>query len=332
MKSIHQRGRSVRIPMPQKSFNIPIALIIFNRPETLKRVLSAIRNVRPCRLFVIADGPRKHIAADIKNCQATRALIDTIDWDCEIIREYSDVNLGCGQRPYTGITKAFENFEECIILEDDCIPELSFFRFCEELLEKYKHDERVMMISGNHHLLKKVPVDTSYFFSRNTITSGWATWRRAWRYYDFEMKLWPEVKKSGWLFNVLGDRSIVGYWEKLFDRCYKDRDRHYWDYQWTFTCWSQNALTIIPDRNLVSNIGFGQLGGSHYQNAQCPFGNLPTRAMNFPMVHPRLMIPNSMADRQIQHDVYGQISIPARINRRLARESAKLFKKEILTS
>lgn len=176
-----------------------------------------------------------------------------------------------------------------------------------------------MMISGNHHLSQKKTIPDSYFFSRNTQTWGWATWKRAWKFYDYEMSSWPWVKKSHWLESILGSPRIAKYWERLFDRCYQDQQRDYWDYQWTLSCWAQNGLNIIPDRNLVTNIGLGRLGGSHFTQVSCPFGNLPTYEMEFPLRHPPIMIQHFEADRQIQRDVYGQVSFFCKLKRKISR-------------
>lgn len=311
--------------MLSAQLDTPVALVIFNRPETTRQVLSAVRKVRPKQLFVIADAPRKNNPEDIKNCQSSKKVIEQIDWDCRVYKKYAEVNLGCGKGPSTGISWVFKNVAECIILEDDCVPDPSFFRFCEELLEKYRDDTRVMMISGNHHLLQKQRIEDSYFFSRNTQTWGWATWKRAWDYYDYEMMLWPQVKKARWLERILGSKQTVKYWERLFDKCYEDRDRDYWDFQWTFCCWAQNGLSIIPDRNLVSNIGFRNSGGSHFAGMSNPFDNLPSYEMKFPLQHPPAMIQHLEADRQIQKDVYGQVALGYRIGRKLCRHAGALL-------
>jgi len=300
-------------------FNTPVALIIFNRPEAARRVLAAVRKVKPSQLFVIADGVRVNNPEEAKNCELARKVIEEVDWECQIQKKYGQVNLGCGKAPAEGISWVFEHVPECIILEDDCVPEPTFFRFCAELLDKYRQDSRVMMISGNHHLLQKKQIEDSYFFSRNTQTWGWATWKRAWNFYDYDMAVWPQIKNTHWLERILGSRQLAKYWECLFDRCYKDQNRDYWDYQWTLCCWAQNGLNIIPDRNLVTNIGFGDLGGIHFSKDCCSFGNLPTYEMKFPLRHPSVMIQHIEADRQIQRDVYGQVSLACRVKRKLGR-------------
>ena len=300
-----------------EQYDTPIAVIIFNRAETTLQVLDAIRKVKPKKLYVIADGPRKNHPEDEKNCRETRAVFDQVDWNCEIFKKFSVENFGCGKSPSNGISWVFEQEEECIILEDDCVPHISFFRFCQELLKKYRNDKRIMMISGNDHRLKVSENKKSYFFSRHTQTWGWATWKRAWNYYDYEMKLWPEVRESKWLYQIMQDHRTAKYWTKLFDRCHQDKNKDYWDFQWTFCCLAQNALNIIPEHNLVSNIGFGEMGGTHFIGSAAPFANLPVSEMPFPLQHPATMTQDIKSDYQINKSVYGVGSLPIKVWRKL---------------
>ncbi len=198
----------------------PIVLIIFNRPETTKQVFAAVANAKPAQLFIIADGPRTDRPDDLGKCAAARKITERIDWNCEVYRNYSDVNLGCGHRPATGITWAFEKVEEAIILEDDCVPDPTFFRFCEELLEKYRYDERIMMIGGRNNLPSDKQHRCSYHYARIPNCWGWATWRRAWQYHDMELKLWAELRNTRWLSDVFGNEAAVTHWSSKFDRAY----------------------------------------------------------------------------------------------------------------
>ncbi len=298
----------------------PVALIAFNRPETTRKVLASIRSVKPKQLFIIADAPRENCPEDLISCEAVKRIIDEeVDWDCLLYKRYPKENLGCGKGPSSGISWVFEHVDRCIILEDDCLPVKTFFTFCEDLLEKYHSDTRVMMISGNHHLFEKVHLKYPYSFSRHTQTWGWATWKRAWDLYDYDMIRWPEVKESSWLMRIMGDEVNAKRWERLFDKCFEDDKKDYWDFQWTLCCFSQNALNIIPDRNLVSNIGFGESKGTHFFDSSSPFANLPTFEMQFPLTHPSLFIPNIEIDRRINKDVYGHISFYERVKRKLSR-------------
>jgi len=171
----------------------PVVLIIFNRPPTTERVFAEIAKARPQKLFVVADGPRPERSGEAEKCAAARAVIDRVDWECEVLRNYAEVNLGCRQRPPTGISWVFEQVAEAIILKDDCVPHPTFFRFCEELLEKYREDERVMHISGSNFQPGYTRGPFSYYFSRFNPIWGWASWRRAWQHYDLNMKLWAEL-------------------------------------------------------------------------------------------------------------------------------------------
>ena len=175
----------------------PIALVIFNRPELTARVFAEIAKVKPRQLFVIADGPRPGREQDVELCAAARKIIERVDWDCELILDYSDVNLRPHRRIVSGITNAFREVEELIVLEDDCVPHPTFFRFCEELLERYRDDERVMHIAGNHfqpQTRRQMPY--SYTFARWNISWGWATWRRAWQHFDLEVRRWADLRRQ----------------------------------------------------------------------------------------------------------------------------------------
>ncbi len=270
----------------------PVCLIIFNRPDTTKQVFEEIRQAKPSKLLVIADGPRADRPQDAEKCAAARAIIERVDWDCEVLTNYSDINLGCRKRVSSGLNWVFNQVEEAIILEDDCLPHPTFFRFCEELLERYRHNEQIMVISGGNFQLGHKRTDYSYYFSAYNHCWGWASWRRAWRLYDLEMKRWSEVRQSNLLWDILEAPKAVTYWSKLFQGGYEGFDT--WDYAWTFACWSHNGLTIIPNMNLVSNIGFGP-EATHTQG-ESQFANIPTEAMTFPLRHPPGVIRDTQAD------------------------------------
>jgi hypothetical protein len=280
----------------------PVVFLIFNRPDTTEKVFDAIRQAQPPKLLVVADGPRAHKIGEAEKCAATRAIIDRVDWDCEVFTNYSETNLGCERRVSSGLTWVFETVEEAIILEDDCLPEPSFFRFCEELLERYRHDERIMVISGQNVQFGRRRTAYSYYFSCYNHCWGWASWRRAWKYYDAEMKLWPQLRTEGFLKNILLDERAVKVWENVFQPTYEGSTNS-WAYKWTFSSWLQNGLTILPDVNLISNIGHGA-EGTHttYQTSQ--YSNLPTEPVTFPLKHPPFMFRNLPADHFTQNTLY----------------------------
>lgn len=284
----------------------PVVLIIFKRPDTTERVFEAIRQAKPTKLFVIADEARPHVPGEAEKCAATRAIIDRVDWDCEVFKNYAAENMGCGLRVVTGISWVFENVEEAIFLEDDCLPNPTFFPFCEKLLNYYRHDERIMNISGNNFQFGERTND-SYYFSRYPNIWGWATWKRAWKYYDFEMKLWQQFEKQNMLKTILPEVYAFEYWERIFKSVIEGKINNIWSYQWTFACWVQGSLSITPKVNLVSNIGFGtdatNTKNQHGKFTQM-FSNVPTKSIDFPLQHPKIMVRHREADIFLQKKLF----------------------------
>lgn len=272
----------------------PIVFIIFNRPDTTQRVFEAIRQAKPPKLLVIADGPRADRVDEVEKCAQARVIIEQVDWDCDVLTNYSEVNLGCKRRVSSGLDWAFNTVEEAIILEDDCLPHPTFFRFCQELLEKYRNDERIMIISGDNFQLGNKRTEYSYYFSKYNHIWGWASWHRAWKCYDVKMNLWPEVKKEKWLKDILKDNYEVAYWDTVFSKVYAG-EIDTWDYQWTFACWIQSGLAILPNVNLISNIGFGA-DSTHTIDRNSPFANLQTEEMKFPLLNPNFIIHDTISD------------------------------------
>lgn len=279
-----------------------VVFFIFNRTDTTKQVFEAIRRAKPPKLLVVADGPRANRAGETEKCVATRAVIDQVDWDCQVLTNYSEVNLGCGVRVSTGINWVFSQVEEAIFLEDDCLPHLHFFDFCEELLERYRDDSRIMHISGNCHLLgypKKVS-KYSYYFSRYPLIWGWATWRRAWQHYDFKMSNLPKILEEGWLDNIFDNHREVYVWTRNLSGAIRSDT---WDYQWLLTCWMQNGLSIHPTVNLVSNIGFNA-EATHTSHQGNTLSNLPTKPIGSPLHHPPFVVRDVRADRYLNNIVF----------------------------
>jgi len=294
----------------------PVAFFIFNRPYTTEKAFEAIRQAKPTKLLVVADGPRADRPGEVEKCAAARAIIDRVDWDCEVLKNYSDVNQGCKLRVSSGLDWIFDTVEEAIILEDDCLPHPAFFRFCEELLEKYRGDKRIAMISGVNFQFGRKRTSYSYYFSRYTHIWGWASWRRAWEYYDVTMKLWPTIKEGGWLQDILGNFQTSKYWGNIFQSVY-DGKINTWDYQWTFACWVQCGLSILPNVNLVSNIGFGI--NSTHTKGQSKFANMPVEPITFPLLHPPYVLRDAMADAYTENDQFTVQPLPIRIVNKLWR-------------
>lgn len=275
----------------------PVALIIFNRPELTAKVFESIRQARPSTLIVIADGPRTGKKGEAETCSAARAITENVDWECRVIRHYADENMGCRNRVASGLDLVFDEFDRAIILEDDCLPEASFFRFCEELLERYDSDHRVAAISGDNFLFGNHNLEDSYYFSRYPHVWGWATWRRAWKHYDVEMKSWPQMCDQNWLPQLLQNRAAATFWQDVFQTVYEGRIDT-WDYQWTYACWKQNGLTVLPRTNLISNLGFG-IDATHTKR-QSHFSNMAVAPLAFPLQHPLQVARDEQADAYTQ--------------------------------
>lgn len=302
-----------------KNFELttPVAFIIFNRPDTTEQVFQRIREAKPKKLLVIADGPRENRIGEDEKCAKTRAIIDQVDWDCEVLKNYSSINLGCGKRPATGITWVFEQVEEAIILEDDCLPHPTFFRFCQEMLQRYATDERIMHISGNNFQFKENKTKYSYYFSKFNHIWGWASWRRAWQLYDYDMTAWPDVNQMNLIDNIFKKKEHANFWRNTFEAAYDNVYKDYWDYQWTFACWAQGGLSILPNGNLVTNIGFGP--EATHTKEPSKFNNMELEEMIFPLTHPKFPIINYNADTNTQQCNFSPPPFLGRVKNKIKR-------------
>jgi hypothetical protein len=306
------------------AIHTPVAFIIFNRPDTTERVFQAIRQAQPHKLLVIADGPRADRPGEAEKCAAARAVIDQVDWECEVLKNYSDINLGCGVRPATGISWVFEQVEEAIILEDDCLPHPSFFLFCQELLERYRDDKRVMHIGGTNCLGEWKSDVQSYHFSCLSGIWGWASWRRAWNLYDYEMKLWKKAVETQFLKEYFPEKNHYLYWETLFQIASRDDSKTFWDYQWIFTRWVQGGLGITPSENLISNIGFGA-NATHTSDETSSLSKLDVGKLMFPLTHPEIIGRDVDLDDLIQEKFFTKptSNLQSKISRRIKKFAVK---------
>ncbi len=279
-----------------------VAFIIFNRPEQTGRVFRAIAAARPERLFVIADGPREDRPDDIAGVAEARRITETVDWPCEVHRDYADSNLGCRRRVVSGLNRVFSEVPEAVILEDDCLPDASFFPFCTELLDRYRDDPRVMHIGGDNFLPDDGRSRDSYLFTAYPHVWGWATWRRAWDRYDPNMVLQGGRTLDQLLRRRLSSREERQYWRQHFDMARAGRIDT-WDYAWVHACWANDSVALIPRVNLVTNIGFGG-GSTHTADGSCPLAGLPAGRLSFPLLHPATVRIKPRSDRAIFHTVY----------------------------
>jgi hypothetical protein len=279
----------------------PVAFIIFNRPATARRVFAAIAQAKPPILLVVADGPRADRSEEADACAETRAVIKQVDWECEVLTQYAPHNMGCRRRLVSGLDWVFDTVGEAIVLEDDCLPHPTFFRYCEELLCKYRDDNRVSHVGGSNFQFGRSHGRDSYYFSRYHHGWGWASWRRAWQYFDAELSRWQELRDGDWLHSVLGDPKQERYWRRILDKVAAGKIDT-WDYQWEFACWLYGGLSAIPNVNLVSNIGFG-LHSTHTR-AGGPLADIPRQPIAFPLRHPATVQRNAAADDFTARHIY----------------------------
>ncbi|AGA66977.1 glyocosyltransferase [Brachyspira pilosicoli] len=265
-----------------------VLFIIFNRPDTTSKVFEAIREAKPPRLYIAADGPRKDVKDDYKRCMSTRDIIKKVDWDCEVKTLFRDKNLGCGLGPAEAISWFFENEEDGIILEDDCLPNQSFFYFCEELLDYYKDNDKIMHIHSNH--IGKPYSNYSYYFSSMERCWGWATWRRAWNLYDYKLEKYSYDLIAKKIEEVYFSDFYIDYWKSILDEMieyHKKNKNDIWDYQWSFSILANDGLCICPNINLVSNIGFGK-DATHCSYENDPLHNMVSYKID-KIIHPPII-------------------------------------------
>lgn len=278
----------------KEQFNKPILLLAFKRPETTRLVFNEIKKIKPKQFFIGVDGPRENNNDDLEKCKKVKEIFKEIDWDCEVKTLFREKNLGSMMAESSAINWFFDHVEEGIILEDDCLPNQSFFKFCKEMLDKYKNDTRIMHISGNNFLFNKKIIEHSYYFSKLTFSWGWATWKRAWKYYDVDLKTLNDFIKQDQISNIFPDHKIQEYWLKIFKNV-RDKKIDAWDYQWLYTNFTQNGLSIIPKVNLVSNIGFNE-DGTYCKDKKDTLSNMETFDIEN-IEHPKFVIENKNLDK-----------------------------------
>lgn len=282
------------------AFSTPILFIIFNRPDTTRQVFEAIRKIKPTKLYIAADGQRLNKAGEAELCEETRKITENIDWECEVFRKHSDKNLGCKFNMSGAIDWFFENEEEGIILEDDCLPNDSFFNFCQELLEKYRNTDKVKMISGNNFQFGNKYGEASYYFSNFPNIWGWATWRRSWQEYDMDMKSYPEFKKNKEIENIFTDKKIQRFMIGLFDKLYKN-EMNTWAGRWVYSIYNSKGVSISPNINLVSNIGFSE--NATNTKTDKLLENIKTEKLEM-IVHVKEVAVNKEADENLFYTIY----------------------------
>jgi hypothetical protein len=271
----------------------PVLFLVFNRPELTQRVFNAIKASKPKVLYIAADGPRADREDEYLACMKVRDITSQIDWPCQVKTLFRELNLGCKEAVSSAIDWFFGEVEEGIILEDDCLPSPSFFSYCDTLLEKYRYDERIRHIGGANLQFGKKWGASSYYFSNLTHVWGWASWRRVWATYDKNLIRYQAAQVRYQLSNIFTDPFILDSWEWIYNKL-KAGEIDTWDYQLTFTNFFNNSLSIIPNKNLISNIGF-QSDATHTFDAGSPYANLPLKELE-ELKHPLFILPEKNAD------------------------------------
>jgi len=282
----------------------PIVFFIFKREKQTRKVFQAIAQAKPLKLYIVADGPRN--PTEVQDCQSTRKIVEQVDWDCLVYKNYADENLGVRARIITGLDWVFGQEEKAIILEDDCLPHQSFFSYCQELLAFYQDDPRVMHISGDNFLFQAKVPRASYYFSKYAHIWGWATWRRAWNLFHKWNLDDPPFDPSIFMTN-----SEKEFWLQIFEQIKSNKLDYTWDYQWAVVCMAYRSLCAMPNVNLISNIGFGEEATNTKDFSN--LANIPTREISFPLTHPKKQW-NRWADERTAQ-LFFHASPPSILNR-----------------
>lgn len=305
--------------LTKSEIDIPVAVIFFNRADSLHSVFDRIRTAKPSKLFLIQDGARDNNSMDLQGIQECRQVFDNIDWECEVYKNYSSKNLGCGQRVSSGISWVFERVDRAVIIEDDCIIEPTFFNFCQELLEKYKDDERITMISALNHFKTWDCGGNSYFFARTGAIAAWATWKRVWDNYDFKLSNFEneyDKKILSYTFNhKRAAKARLKNWSEI-SRKGKDNDViKYWGPQFGYLKYKSGGMCIVPSHSLSNNVGvnakatFSGAGLEFMKKSMRGWFFQKTEPMEFPLVHPNIMQVDTEYDKR-----YYNISYPCKIS------------------
>lgn len=285
-----------------KILKTPILFLVFNRPNLTNKVFKIISKNKPSRLYVAADGPRPKNKEDVENVNRVREIVKAVDWPCEVKTLFRKRNLGCKKAISDAIDWFFVHEEEGIIIEDDCLPNEDFFYFCQNLLNYHRDNNQVFMITGNNYQNGIKRGSSSYYYSKYVHIWGWATWKRAWRYFDRNIKFWADWKNSADWNNKFTSNIERKYWEKIFDRQYLNQIDT-WDYSWSACLLKNNGLIATPNVNLVRNIGFGE-ASTHTNRTNFRYANTPLGRMHT-IIHPNIIKKDEEADKYNYENFFG---------------------------
>lgn len=278
-------------------FTTPVAIIIFNRPEQTQLLFHMIREIEPKTLFIVSDGARSGHPEDPELVSRCRQIVEAVNWDCEVNRDYAEVNLGLKKRIVSGLNLVFNRVPEAIILEDDCIPSRDFFTFCAELLERYRSDRRIFSIGGHIWEFPDQDRGESYLFSRYFSPWGWATWADRWDVVDPDMRAWGGLRGTDWLQKYLDSPMETVYWQQVFDMVSSGTGplSQVWDFAAQLSIWQSHMLTIRPTRNLIHNLGFSP-DATHTKRENTLISQRSARRLDWPIAHPEIV------ERKVAHD------------------------------
>ena len=297
--------------------NKAVLFLVFNRPDTTKKVFEAIREARPPRLYIASDGARENKIGEKEKCDEVKKIVDNIDWECEVKTLFRNKNLGCGVAVSEAINWFFENEEDGIILEDDCLPDQTFFSYCETMLDYYKDNESVMHISASHYLDFKYG-NSSYYFTSIEDCWGWASWRSAWKHFDFTLEKYPLQMIEEKLFYMYSNYEMRDYWKDIFVSMMKNNEIDTWDYQWTLSIIANDGICINSNTNLISNIGFDG-DGTHTFGKNHPLANTTTYPLT-DIKHPTNIKRSMFIDEYIMKSRYSvKVNQSEIINKKLDR-------------
>ena len=282
--------------------NVPVLLTVFNRVDLVSNMLDALSKMRPPILYIAADGPRLGVPTDEERCSQVRHLLDNVKWPCQVVRLYHDDNFGCGRNVSGAISQVLKEFDRIIVLEDDCVPQPSFLPFCSELLDRYEGDSRVSMVCGS------LPMDFpdssySYFFSRYYSCWGWATWRRSWENFDFELESWPVMRNTDMLRSRFLTEHEYQNWCCMLERVYKSESKA-WAAQWGYACRKSGGLAAFSHRSLISNTGVGHELSTHSGKKEfCSIWEREVKDIEFPICHPPSVLPDIGKEHAVKQAV-----------------------------
>ena len=281
----------------------PVVLFAFNRPELASRVFQVIREAKPTRLFVIIDGPRSGNSSDVNLSKRVIDIVSDVDWECDVSYEIAEENLGIRKRFVTGLQAVFSQVDEAIIVEDDCLPNQSFFTFQQEMLRRYRFDPSVGIVCGFNPLGQTANIKDSYFFSVFSSVWGWGTWKRVWDSYDPDAKQWLTPNGRNVVNSAIETKSAKRFWGHNFDLVSKNPEYSTWDYQMVFNQILNKRLNIFPRISLVSNIGFS-IDANHTMDVNHPLASIKSEDLEALDSGNVLKIANKDFDRRLEKELF----------------------------